>query len=858
MEWVVLKYGGTSVATAEKWGTIARRAAELSSGNRVWIVASALSQVSNRLERAMDAAVHGEPLTALASIEADHLRLADDLGLDDDDRAPLLDLLGDLRQLLEGIRLTAEASPRLRARVMSFGELASTRLGVAALRRAGVNARWVDARAILKSTGARQHASDAFLQAEIPVVVDPSIGEAAAGDAQVVLTQGFIGRNADGHTVLLGRGGSDTSASLFGALLQAERVEIWTDVHGMFTANPREIPTARLVRALAYREAQELAAMGAKVLHPRCLVPVAKARIPLEIRNTEAPDAQGTRVEADAGDDAVVTAVVRRSGVTLVTLSTLAMWGAPGFLAKAFACFAELGISIDLVATSQSAVSVTLDHIPGGADGDSFRELVERLNELGRVRVVTPCAVVSIVGRRIRAVLHELGGAFQVFREHEVHLVSESSEDLNLSFVVSEDDAPRLTKRLHDVLFAPQANDARLGPTWEQLHRAETPVLPAYPRWWTAEVPRLEASCPPGEARYVYHLETVRQRGQALFDTLTHASGLYYAIKANPHPEILEVVAALGFGMECVSIGEVKRVRSVLGADHPILFTPNFCPVREYADALEAGAEVTIDGPDVLALAPDTFRGASLALRVDPGAGAGHHEKVVTAGAHAKFGHPASALGEVVEAAAALGVRLTGLHSHVGSGILEPGAWMRTGDVLSALVPHLPDLEWIDLGGGLGVVERPGQTPLDLAALNESLGLVRANLPASIGLRMEPGRYLVSEAGVLVARVTQVREKGAVRFVGLATGMNSLIRPALYGAWHGIHNLTRLAEPPVGYAHVVGPICETGDVLGRDRLLPATFAHDLVLVDNAGAYGHAMSSRYNDRDPAAEVVLRPV
>ncbi|MCB9676015.1 MAG: bifunctional aspartate kinase/diaminopimelate decarboxylase [Alphaproteobacteria bacterium] len=854
MDWVVLKYGGTSVATAEKWGTIARRARELSGGNRVWIVASALSQVSNRLERAIDAAVHGERLTPLETIEADHLALADALGLDAAERAPLLELLGDLRRLLEGIRLTAEASPRLRARVMSFGELASTRIGVAALRRAGLDATWVDARKMLTSSGAHQHASDAYLSAEIPVVVDPAKGDAAAGGHAVVITQGFIGRNTDGHTVLLGRGGSDTSASLFGALLQAARVEIWTDVHGMFTANPREIPTARLVKSLAYREAQELAAMGAKVLHPRCLAPVARSRIPLEIRNTEAPDAEGTRIEADAGDDAVVTAVVRRTGVTMLTLSTLDMWGAPGFLARAFAPFAELGMSIDLVATSQAAVSVTLDHIPGGTEGESFRELLTRLERLGAVRVVSPCAVVSIVGRRIRAVLHELGGAFQVFREHDVHLVSESSEDLNLSFVVDEEDAPRLTKRLHDVLFAPQAGDPRLGPSWEQLGRAPAPAR-AEARWWTRRVDDLHAACPEGEARYVYDLATVKGHAEALVAALSHAERLYYAIKANPHPGILALVGAAGFGMECVSIGEVRRVREVLGSAAPILFTPNFCPVTEYAEALALGAEVTIDGPDVLALAPDTFRGAELALRVDPGAGAGHHEKVVTAGAHAKFGHPAAAIASVVEASDALGIRLVGLHSHVGSGILDAGAWMRTGDVLADLVGRLPALRWIDLGGGLGVVERPGQTPLDLAALDDTLAALKARLPARIGLRMEPGRYLVSEAGVLVARVTQVRNKGPVRFVGLATGMNSLIRPALYGAWHAIHNVSRLAEAPVGYAHVVGPICETGDVLGRDRLLPDSRVGDLVLIDNAGAYGHAMSSSYNDRAPAPEVLL---
>ena len=196
--------------------------------------------------------------------------------------------------------------------------------------------------------------------------------------------------------------------------------------------------------------------MGAKVLHPRCLGPVRAAGIPLRIRNARDPGGEGTRIGTLDDDIPAVTAVVCRRDVTLLTVSTLEMWGSSGFLARAFAPFEELGISIDLVATSQSAGSVTLDHIPGGVHGEPFGALVDRLESMGKVRVVHPCAVVSIVGRRIRTVLHELGPAMCVFREHDVHLVSESSEDLNLSFVVDEQDAKPLVQSLHTRLFPPR------------------------------------------------------------------------------------------------------------------------------------------------------------------------------------------------------------------------------------------------------------------------------------------------------------------------------------------------------------------------------------------------------------------
>ncbi|HET9232698.1 MAG TPA: bifunctional aspartate kinase/diaminopimelate decarboxylase, partial [Candidatus Eisenbacteria bacterium] len=165
-----------------------------------------------------------------------------------------------------------------------------------------------------------------------------------------------------------------------------------------------------------------------------------------------------------------------------------------------------------------------------------------------------------------------------------------------------------------------------------------------------------------------------------------------------------------------------------------------------------------------------------------------------------------------------------------------------------------PDATWMDLGGGLGVPEQPGQHALDLARLGRELGRIRAAHP-SVSLRLEPGRFLVSEAGVLIAPVTQVRTKGGVHLAGLATGMNSLVRPALYGAWHRMHNLSRLGEPPVRTWQIVGPICESADVLGRDRRLPDPEPGDVLLIENAGAYGAVMASRYNLREPAEEIVL---
>ncbi len=852
--WVVLKYGGTSVARAENWGRIAARVRERLPAHRVCVVASALSGVSNALERAVSEALQGSGDQVAAAVRETHRRLAVELALDESETRDATAPLDDLDGWLDGIRKTGEAPPRLVARVMALGELASTRLGVRALARNGVQAHWLDARQVLESEPDPRASDDQrYLEATLPVRHDPAALERLVDSAEVVLTQGFIARTPQAETCLLGRGGSDTSAALLAAILGADELEIWSDVHGLFTADPRLVPVARLIRRIGYREAQELAAMGAKVLHPRCLAPVARAGIPVTLHNTEDPRGAGTRIEAGDEGHAAVTAVTSRSGVTLVTISTLAMWKESGFLARAFAPFDKLDISIDLVATSQSAVSVTLDKIPGGLQGSAFSRLLTELERLGQVDVVHPCGVVSVVGRRIRAALHELGPAMEVFQERPVHLVSDSSEDLNLSFVVDEEHAAALTVRLHERLFPVQGGDPRLGSTWEMLegkvrHRA----LPQ--AWWRERAPELIALVSDGRPRYVYHLPTVAAQAERLRRSLPSVDRIYYSMKANAHPRVLEIVRRAGLGIECVSAAEVRRAREIAGVDAPLLFTPNFCPMEEYALAFECGAEVTVDGPEPLERSPTLFRGTDIGARIDPGRGLGHHAKVFTAGARAKFGHPAGEMERLLEAAAAAGASIVGLHAHVGSGIFDPGAWRRTGEVLGPLLAQLPRVEWLDLGGGLGVPERPGQARLDLDAVEAGLAALRLDL-GRVKIRLEPGRFLVSEAGVLLSPVTQVRRKGDLRFIGLATGMNSLLRPALYGAWHGIHNLSRLDAPASGYWNVVGPICETADVLGSDRLLPDTFPDDVILIENAGAYGSVMASRYNSRDPAEEVVL---
>jgi len=853
-DWMVLKFGGTSVSTLESWTNIARIISERRAhGARVLIVHSAITGITDRLGRLLDAAISQSHAGELQAIEERHRRLAAELGIPLGEE--LERQLAEIGEIAAGVALVREVSERTRARVMATGELMATHLGARFLQSRGLPALWRDARAMLRAERQPGATRTSLLSAVCGFAPDAAL-QAELETATLVVTQGFIASDEEGNTVLLGRGGSDTSAAYLAAKLRARRLEIWTDVPGMFSADPRSTPTARLLRALHYDEAQEIATSGAKVLHPRCILPVRQYRIPLHVYATQAPALEGTVLGPESAEGAAqVKAVCTKKGITLISLESPGMWHQVGFLADAFQVFKRHGMSVDLVSTSETNVTVSLDPQANSLDNARVAELVADLSHLCRVQLIGPCASVSLVGRNIRAILHQLGGAFEFFEEQKIYLVSQAANDLNFTFVVDEDQGQRLVEQLHELLIRPVPGDKVLGPTWQQLFSQPAAALTGHTPWWRARRAELLHAFGEGEAAFVYDLAVLEQAARAL-RAMSSLSRVHYSMKANPHPRVLQRLHAAGIEFECVSRGEVERLLGLFPdlAPERILYTPNFAPRAEMAWALERGVRVTVDNTYVLARWPQLFEGRDIFVRVDTGVGRGHHEHVRTAGSRSKFGVPVAELGETAALAAAAGARVTGLQAHVGSGIFDVTTWEHTARVLSAAAQGFADLAVIDVGGGLGVPERPDQPGVDLGKLDTLLAAVRAERP-QLQIWLEPGRYLVAAAGVLLARVTQLKSKGGVRFVGVATGMNSLIRPALYGSYHEIANLTRADEPATELVNIVGPICESADVLGRDRLLPLTREGDVLLIANAGAYGHAMSSHYNLRAPAAELFI---
>ena len=318
--WVVLKFGGTSVSRRNRWDTIGSLASKRMAEDdaRVLVVVSALSGVTNELQAIASAPMGaGDDIAArIAALVERHRGFCSELGLDPD--TVLAERLAGLQALGTDPR-AVECTLDWQAEVLAQGELLSSTLGAAYLRSQGLDFGWCDARQWLDAVSLPNASPWAQrLSVNCRHNGDATFNERFAQQpARMLITQGFIARHGDGGTAILGRGGSDTSAAYFGALLKAKRVEIWTDVPGMFTANPRDVPDARLLTRLDYAEAQEIATTGAKVLHPRSIGPCRDAGVPMAILDTERFDLPGTRIDASAVTVPGVKAISRRNGIVL-------------------------------------------------------------------------------------------------------------------------------------------------------------------------------------------------------------------------------------------------------------------------------------------------------------------------------------------------------------------------------------------------------------------------------------------------------------------------------------------------------------------------------------------------------------
>ncbi|MBP7370340.1 MAG: bifunctional aspartate kinase/diaminopimelate decarboxylase [Arenimonas sp.] len=855
--WIVLKFGGTSVSQRHRWDTIGRLMRERleKDASGVLVVVSALSGVTNQLQSLIDHADNEQFLQATYTAIVDrHISFIQALDLTAD---ILAERFATLYTLITDERRHDRAYD-WQAELLSQGELLSSTLGVAYLKSQNMPVAWLDARQWLQAVSVpNQSAWASRLSVSCEYQGNEDWRQRFNENAPFLITQGFIARALDGKTAILGRGGSDTSAAYFGALLRAKRVEIWTDVPGMFSANPRAVPDARLLNHLEYQEAQEIATTGAKVLHPRCIHPCRDLSVPLWIRDTERPEMPGTCISRSSEKHPGVKAISTRTGIVLLSMESVGMWQQVGFLADLFACFKEHGLSVDLISTSETNVTISLDPSDNLVNSNVLDALCEDLSQICRVKVITPCSAVTLVGQGMRSMLDQLTDIWAEFGRERVHLISQSSNDLNLTFVVDDTVAQDMLPKLHELLIEsgamPVEESSVFGSSWQEIAFAKK--LPAM-HWWQKAIPGLTEIANQGTPAYVYHLPTVRVQAEKI-KTMAALDQYFYAIKANAYPEILRVLEQQGFGFECVSVAELQHVLKFfpsLSKDR-LLFTPSFATKQDYLAARTLAQWITVDSLYPLQHWPELFAGQSLVLRIDPGYGLGHHSHVKTGGADAKFGLAIEDLAKFVATAKSINARIDVLHSHVGSGVKEKSHWAELFAQLAHYADEIGTVKAINLGGGLSVPYGDQEHEFDVDGLAQALSESKAQWP-HYAVWMEPGRFMVAQSGVLLTRVSQVVSKMGVHRVGLDAGMNALMRPALYESKHRMVNISRMDDAQKRRVDVVGPICESTDVLAKHVLLPiATQEYDVLLIDTAGAYGFVMANQYNQRALPREVIL---
>jgi aspartate kinase len=451
---VIMKFGGTSVADAEAMnrviGIVRSEVRRGGDATPPVVVVSAMSKVTDRLIETTRLAGDGDGEGAarlLGELLDRHVGVASTLVAGDRLQALRTQLESDFAELTTTVRELAahrDVLPRAHDAIVAIGELASSRIVAAGFVSQGIPAVWVDSRQVLV-TDDEHTAAMPDMDATCARTKEVVGSMRAAG--RIAVLGGFIGATASGVTTTLGRGGSDYSAAIFGACLDVEEIQIWTDVDGMLTADPRVVSDPQLVPQLSFAEASELAYFGAKVLHPSTILPAVARNIPVRILNSRRPEVQGTMITATGRKHDGLTALACKRGVSVVDITSTRMLMAHGFLRRLFEVFERFKTPVDVVTTSEVSVSVTVDN-PRRLD-----DIVNNLRNFAEVNVERDMAIVCVVGENLRADPTLFGQAVVSLERIPLRLVSQAGSRRNITFVLRDSDVPAAMSRLHDQFF---------------------------------------------------------------------------------------------------------------------------------------------------------------------------------------------------------------------------------------------------------------------------------------------------------------------------------------------------------------------------------------------------------------------
>lgn len=446
-----MKFGGTSVANFEAiTRTIFIVGGKLD--QKPVVVVSALSKVTDLLYRISDAAVSKDSsLTKelLAELRQRHLSLACELleqnPVQKESAVARVNAICDqLDALANAVCAVGELSDRNKAIIISNGELLSSTIICFAMNAKGIRTNWIDARNMMVTND--DYLKGEPVESEIVERVPGMIAEAYKG-MDAVITQGFIATNLKGEQTVLGRGGSDYSASLIGMAIDAERIEIWTDVDGVRTADPRYVQNTKYLEKISFEEAAEMAHFGAKVLHPLTIEPAVKKNIPIYVLNSTNPSGKGTAILRNEFIEDGVKSVSFKENIRVINIFSMRMINTSGFLRRVFEIFSENKVSVDLISTSEANISVTVDA------SQKIDRVVAELSEFAEVIVDEDKAQVSVIGKNIVRLNGMLKRTFAPLKRTNVYMISQGASFVNISFVVDREELNEVVQDLHDHLF---------------------------------------------------------------------------------------------------------------------------------------------------------------------------------------------------------------------------------------------------------------------------------------------------------------------------------------------------------------------------------------------------------------------
>ena len=450
MKPTIMKFGGTSVADRAAFERLVRIVRARHDEQPV-IVVSAMSGVTDALLRSIETAAGGDVASAIELLDVHlkrHLEVVRALVSKDDAArftTTVTERRGELRSLLQKVEYQEANRPALADEILSLGEQLSAALLTLVMQTFDLPAVFVDARRVVVTDGAYGRANPLLIETERHAIqeLSPLIKQ-----GKIPVLGGFIGASANGETTTLGRGGSDYSAAIVGAALNAREIQIWTDVSGVLTADPRVVPKARTIPLLSYQEAAELAYFGAKVLHPKTIQPAIDKSIPVRVCNSREPEAPGSLIVGEsAASSQTIKAIAHKTGITTVQVTSARMLGAYGFLRALFEVFDRHRIAIDVVTTSEVSVSLTLDNTA------ALPDIIPELQELGTVEIEEHRAIISVVGEGLRNTPGIAARVFSTISAVNVAMISFGSSSVNLTFMVDEAHAHEAITRLHQVCF---------------------------------------------------------------------------------------------------------------------------------------------------------------------------------------------------------------------------------------------------------------------------------------------------------------------------------------------------------------------------------------------------------------------